>query len=727
MNSLLELHYRSNAYCRGRFAKRKAKGVGRIIHEGFFPQYFPLLDELGVVFLSLFPVCLKQMKLPAVFLCLLLCLVAAPTAQAHTSSGDLFEATGIYKVRHADYFHDRTSTTETTLMQDGQEYTLDAGTPNIPSGTRVTVEGEMTEGAIEGEVVPADETDVSPDESSADPQPATAGLAGAANHSLAVILVNFSNSPTEPWTPAAVKSSIFTGTSSMANFYREQSGGQVDVVGKKDVAGDVFGWYTIAATSTTCNEDTIASQARNAANAAGNNVGAYDHVMYIFPKNSSCGWAGLAELPGEQSWINGTLSVGVTAHEMGHNMGVHHAASYRCTADGVRVALSSTCTTNEYGDPYDVMGNLGSRHSNNWHLQQLGYYQESDVNTLSQSGTYSLAPASVGAAGVQIIRIPRTVSGSTVSDYYDLEIREPNGVFDNFLSTSAVVNGVSIRMNPRVQDLKISRLIDANPSTTTFTDSPFAAGTTFTDSSKGITVTVDQASMLGAVVSVKMPTDLASEPDTEAPSVPTALTSSVTSGQLVLAWNASTDNLAVSGYQIFRDGAQIGTSALPAFTDTGAQAGVNYNYQVRAHDLAGNLSALSAPLSAGLPASIPPPGDSTSGNDSTSGDGSTSGDDSNTAPPPSADTIRPQPRILSPGKRSKFKKVITIRVAATDNRKVTRLVLLIDGKRKLVEKNSSLSYRWNTKRAKRGVHRLRVYAYDAAGNRGTAALKLKKL
>ena len=71
---------------------------------------------------------------------------------------------------------------------------------------------------------------------------------------------------------------------------------------------------------------------------------------------TACGWAGLAEMPGRQFWLNGDVSTRVFAHELGHNMGVHHAGSLTCTAGGVAVQMSSDCSFDEYGDPFDVMG-----------------------------------------------------------------------------------------------------------------------------------------------------------------------------------------------------------------------------------------------------------------------------------------------------------------------------------------------------------------------------------
>jgi chitinase len=86
--------------------------------------------------------------------------------------------------------------------------------------------------------------------------------------------------------------------------------------------------------------------------------------------------------------------------------------------------------------------------------------------------------------------------------------------------------------------------------------------------------------------------------DTTPPSAPTGLSSpSHTSSSVSLAWTASTDNVGVTGYQVFRNGAQVGTSTTTSFTDSGLNASTAYSYTVKATDAAGNVSAASSALS----------------------------------------------------------------------------------------------------------------------------------
>lgn len=52
-----------------------------------------------------------------------------------------------------------------------------------------------------------------------------------------------------------------------------------------------------------------------------------------------------------------------------------------------------------------------------------------------------------------------------------------------------------------------------------------------------------------------------------------------------LNWTASTDNVGVTGYLIYQNGVQVGTSATTSYTDTGLTAGTSYAYTVKAEGI----------------------------------------------------------------------------------------------------------------------------------------------
>ena len=92
---------------------------------------------------------------------------------------------------------------------------------------------------------------------------------------------------------------------------------------------------------------------------------------------------------------------------------------------------------------------------------------------------------------------------------------------------------------------------------------------------------------------------VATSGDTQPPSVPTGLAvTSVTSSSVSLKWNASSDNVGVVGYTIYRNGASVGSTGGPAattFTDLTASPNTSYSYTVDAFDGSGNHSGRSQP------------------------------------------------------------------------------------------------------------------------------------
>jgi exo-1,4-beta-D-glucosaminidase len=93
--------------------------------------------------------------------------------------------------------------------------------------------------------------------------------------------------------------------------------------------------------------------------------------------------------------------------------------------------------------------------------------------------------------------------------------------------------------------------------------------------------------------------------DHQAPSVPGNLhATAVTTGSVALAWDASTDDVGVTGYDVLRDGTVVGSATTTSYTDGTVAPATSYTYAVRAKDAAGNMSAASAPV----PVTTPPGG-----------------------------------------------------------------------------------------------------------------------
>lgn len=96
--------------------------------------------------------------------------------------------------------------------------------------------------------------------------------------------------------------------------------------------------------------------------------------------------------------------------------------------------------------------------------------------------------------------------------------------------------------------------------------------------------------------------------DPTPPTIPTNLTAgTITESSIALSWSASTDNVKLAGYKVYRDGVLVGTVAETTYTDANLKANTAYNYTVKAYDAAGNLSADSNTVAVKTKESTTPP------------------------------------------------------------------------------------------------------------------------
>lgn len=79
--------------------------------------------------------------------------------------------------------------------------------------------------------------------------------------------------------------------------------------------------------------------------------------------------------------------------------------------------------------------------------------------------------------------------------------------------------------------------------------------------------------------------------DTTAPTTPSAFSATAASAsQINLSWVASSDNVGVTGYDIYRNGTKFTTTTATSYADTGLAASTAYTYTIDAYDAAGNTS-----------------------------------------------------------------------------------------------------------------------------------------
>lgn len=113
----------------------------------------------------------------------------------------------------------------------------------------------------------------------------------------------------------------------------------------------------------------------------------------------------------------------------------------------------------------------------------------------------------------------------------------------------------------------------------------------------------DAAGNVSAASNALSATTLAEDvPDTEPPTAPTGLAvMGKTSTSVNLSWTASTDNVGVTGYEVYVNGASTPsatTTGATSVTVSGLVPNTTYSFTVKARDAAGNVSAASAAVSA---------------------------------------------------------------------------------------------------------------------------------
>src|SRR5438552_2572139 len=219
---------------------------------------------------------------------------------------------------------------------------------------------------------------------------------------------------------------------------------------------------------------------------------------------------------------------------------------------------------------------------------------------LSPSTTYSYTVAAYDAAG-NLSAQASAASSTTPAPPDTTPPTVPTGLTASAVSSSQInLSWTASSDNVGVSGYRVYRngTQIATTSATSFANTGLSPSTTYSYT----VAAYDAAGNLSAQSSSASATTPA-PPDTTPPSVPTGLTASaVSSSQINLSWTASSDNVGVSGYRVYRNGTQIATTGATSFANTGLSPSTTYSYTVAAYDAAGNLSAQSSPASATTPA-----------------------------------------------------------------------------------------------------------------------------
>ncbi len=221
-------------------------------------------------------------------------------------------------------------------------------------------------------------------------------------------------------------------------------------------------------------------------------------------------------------------------------------------------------------------------------------YQDSFVTA---GTTYVYTVRALDAAG-NISGLSAAANATTSAAADTTPPTTPTGLTGNAVSPSQVnLSWSASTDNDAVANYRVYRngVFVASSTLTTYPDSGLSPSTTYSYNVDAIDPT-GNVSALSAAAAVTTP----SAPDTAAPTTPTGLTATaVSDSRINLSWVAATDNVAVTGYRIFRNGSLLDTVGnVTTYASTGLVASTTYSYAVRALDAAGNVSGLSSSASA---------------------------------------------------------------------------------------------------------------------------------
>jgi hypothetical protein len=511
--------------------------------------------------------------------------------------------------------------------------------------------------------------------------PSTAEAAVAGARRAVVLCVNFQDKALE-CSVASVHSLVFGDAGSVNRCYLDASFGQFSFY------GDTFGPFTIPYSSTgSCSDSTWAGAVDEAVNAAGIDLGTYNHKIYVFPKDANCSYSGLGSIGGGWSYILGFCQHGdAIAHELGHNLGIHHLST----------------PTNEYGDMSDIMGygGVGLRHLNAPHKMEMGWLPASRVLAIDAPGFYKATVSileTTDGSSVQAIEVPDS-SGTT---RYYFEHRQPVGI-----DASGLLS--------QYWNKTLVHTWSGESGAKTYLLAMLADGQTFSDAATGMAVTqmshdlyTGTASLsitYGGPASTPRAPALSLSPTSQSGPAGRAQSYTVTvTDRDSPACSAATFTLSAAvpeGWSsIFSPvsltlspgscGSATWTVTPPAGTPDGT-----YNLPVRVSD-AGSATHVVEGSATFVVFTDPTP---------------------------------PAAQISSPLDGSSIPKNGRVKVqgSATDNTRVTKMEAFIDGASVASASASSISFTWNVRSVAAGAHTVTVKAYDAAGNSSTASATVVK-
>jgi len=281
---------------------------------------------------------------------------------------------------------------------------------HLHTGKKIKIKGHAANGKVWVSEVAALDGDSSTSSGSGSVAAAATGDRKTITFVINMTGVDYAAQGASPYTQTHVNSSGLAMHDpvqySVNSAYEEASFGQVTFSGS--TVTDVFLVSVPYDSAEACAYRTIAA---NADSASPVSLNGYRHKLYVVPPVaiSGCTWLALGEVGSygstttRKSWST-RIDPLAFAHELGHNIGWHHAATDPDN-DGVKNV--------EYGDQSDLMGYCCSKRKlNSVHADQAGWFDRSDLQSkivdVMSAGQFTLAPLGTdpsSSSDPQILRI----------------------------------------------------------------------------------------------------------------------------------------------------------------------------------------------------------------------------------------------------------------------------------------------------------------------------------
>ena len=380
---------------------------------------------------------------------------------------------GVLEILQFDNFKKNQSTALYRLLEGNNVYELvikkSPEINDLLTGDHITVDGELVSGLKQSQIRVKT---IYIEKKSSNEQKIV-----NESRKIVALLVNFNDKKvTDLITPAIVDAQLYTSPLSVQRNYILSSNSQLTFT-RDPIQPGIFVVNLNYDAGALCEFDKWSEDAKAVATQAGINLGAYRHHMFILPGGVTCPWSGVGYLGcgiNCKTWVIGEGDTKLTmAHELGHNLGMHHAAT-DLNNDGIN--------DNEYGDYSCVMGNSGYTQINAPHRDQMHWFDAfpKKIATVTATGQYIINSLDTLRDTLKVLKIVK---------------KDQSGTYYVSYRTNTVPFGMG---SPYANKINIHRTVPGDNHSYFIT--ALGNSETFTDENNGIVITSATTSIKNSAI-----------------------------------------------------------------------------------------------------------------------------------------------------------------------------------------------------------------------------------